>query len=106
MVQGVNEEIVTSAEKIAQKFEGELAIDLQLMETEDSASADDSSDATTHGAAAGNHEMETKPEAVSADEKARVEEIARLLREEEEKGVAGRMAAFARLVGLWTQATQ
>jgi hypothetical protein len=108
VVQGVNEEIVASAEKIAQKFEGELAIDLQLMETDNNASADDdsSSDAATHGAAVGDDEMEAKPEAVSADEKARVEEIARLLREEEEKGVAGRMAAFARLVGLWTQATQ
>lgn len=105
---GVNEEIVASAEKIAQKFEGELAIDLQLMETENSATADDddSSDATTHGAAVGDDEVEAKSEAVSADEKARVEEIAHLLREEEEKGVAGRMAAFARLVGLWTQATQ
>jgi hypothetical protein len=104
----VNEEIVVSAERIAQKFEGELAIDLQLMETDENRGGDDGQDATAVNGTAVVDEgeaaaEENKPLAFSADEKARVEEIARLLREEEVKGVAGRMAAFARLVGLWTQ---
>jgi hypothetical protein len=76
------------------------------METDENHGGDDGQDATAANGMVDEGEAaaeEDKPLAFSADEKARVEEIARLLREEEVKGVAGRMAAFARLVGLWTQ---
>jgi hypothetical protein len=97
----VNEEIVMSAERIAHKFEGELAIDLQLMK--ESADSEQPNRDSEEGVDA--MDEEEAVDAVTEEERARVGEIAGLLREEEEKGVAGRMATFGRLVSLWSEAT-
>lgn len=91
----MGEDIVSTAEKIASKFEGELTLDLELMRA-------------AHGEAS-NEASDTTPRAIDAqaelgeDERMRLIEINRLLREEEEvKGVSERMANFARLLGLWS----